>query len=54
MIRKVRITPSCSDGDAFSRNEVVTIELEAGLIIIRALDVIIERPAASAAMHKMP
>jgi hypothetical protein len=50
MIRKVRITPSSSDGDVFSRNEVVTIEL----IIIRALDVIIERPAASAAMHKMP
>ena len=32
----------------------MVIELEAGLIVIRALDVVIERPAAPAAMDKVP
>jgi len=41
------------DGYVFARDEVMPVKLEAGLVILAALRVIVESPAAAAAMDQM-
>jgi len=42
------------DRDVLSGHEVVTIELETRFVVVRSLGVVVERPAAAAAVHKTP
>jgi hypothetical protein len=54
MIRNVRIMPSCSVMETFLCGyEVMTIEIEAGLVVIRALGVVMKRSATPPAVHEM-